>query len=338
MLSKKIIILFSIFITLMSSCNSDVEIDPGNFENEEPISQFIVDFDGETWEADIVTATITNGVINITAFRNDNTEKVIINILSDQIGTYIISPEELVGGLLYEDNNEGGDAFVTNSNVLSGEINLQSINTVNQLLSGQFFFTGSRFIQLLDDEGNPVLDEEDNPILIEQTKDFTNGEFTNIIYTTIIEDPEPDPTGENEFFANLNGIEFVEESLVAVKSTIDGLSVISISAYRDGTNEEISFVISADVNQNNYLITDIIEDPTGDVIGKYINNVTLQTFVAGTGEGTGDVILPLLNITNHDVENKLIEGTFEFTGFETGVSDPIKVQITEGSFSVTYVE
>lgn len=336
MWNKKIIIFFSIFLVLLNSCDTDVEIViPENFEEENPISQFKVDFNGETWNADAVFATIISGTINITALRNDNQEKVIITILSDQIGTYTISPDDFVGGMAYQDDNDGNSAFVSNPGELSGVIDLESIDVDRQLLSGKFFFTGTRFIPQLDDEGNPVLDENDNPILIEESKDFTNGEFINIIYTSEIADP--DPTNDNEFFANFNGIEFVEESLVAIKSTLAGISTISISANRDGINETIGFTMPADIVTGNYLLTDFAVDLTEDTVGTYINNVTSQFYGAGSGEDDDDVTIPILRISNHDVDNKLIEGTFEFTGFEVGSQDPTKVQITEGSFSITYI-
>ncbi|MCF6351138.1 MAG: DUF6252 family protein [Flavobacteriaceae bacterium] len=181
MLNKKITLLFLFIFVLLTGCDNDVEINvPESIDP--PVTSFQVDFDGETWVADSITATITNGITSIRAFRNDDKEIIVINLLSDQVGSYVIDPAVFIGNIIYTNTEDLNGDFSSNRDVISGIIKLTINDEVSKILAGEFFFTGSRLVQELDENEMPVLDENENPIYLEEIKDFTNGNFQNINY------------------------------------------------------------------------------------------------------------------------------------------------------------
>ncbi len=178
MLSKKALILLSLIFVLFTACDGDVEINVPEFI-EPPNGKLQVDFDEETWIAESITATVIEGVINIKASKNNNQEIIILNLLSDQIGSYDLDPAEFRGSITYRNTEDIEDDFSS----ISGTTILDVNDIISKTLAGEFFFTGSRLVQELDENGNPVLDQNDEPIYNEELKEFTNGEFQNINYT-----------------------------------------------------------------------------------------------------------------------------------------------------------
>lgn len=314
-----------------ASCDGDVVINLGNIE--EPVSaQFQVDFDGETWVADSSSAVINNGIITITAFRNNNQESIIITIQSDQVGTYILDENSNIGEITYAESPTA-QLYTSVSPNPVGRIDVTDINTQNQLISGTFFFIGQRNVQQLDSNGNPVLDLNGNPVYDVETKNFTNGIFDNIVYTANIVDPEPDPDTDH-FFVKIDGVEFVETSLSATKTDLStGNSVITIKASRNDSNEVIQLQMPADIFSGNNLLVPIAIDPD-DCTATYSILNTSQTFGP---ESSSSIPLPLLIISLHDTVNKKIKGTFKFTATQTGGGTE-SYDFEDGEFFVTYTE
>jgi hypothetical protein len=324
---KKIVFFLVIIIATLTACDSNVEINVSDIVIDE-VSNFQVDFDGQTWVAETVVTVIDNGITSIIAVRNNGEEVITISLLRVGVGSYTISAAEFVGGIAYVAAT-GEDAFVSDPNSVlgSGRIDITEFNTVAQLMSGQFFFTGKRFIQQFDANGDPILDALGLPVFTEEIKTFTNGIFDNLSYTTEIPGGS---TNDNEFFVKIDGVEFVEEMLTATKVTQAGVSTISISASRNSGTESVALNMPADIVTGNYIIVGngaVI----GDVVGLYDSDLT--TFNAAVASTTP---LPILRITRHDTANKILEGTFEF--FAQPAIGGTQYHLTEGDFKVTYTE
>ena len=192
---------------------------------------------------------------------------------------------------IQESGNSNVWESVTNLVDPQGEITITEIDEANSTISGTFNFTGH----------NPINSS---------TKEFTNGSFINIPLNRL-----PD-IFENEFFAKVDGVEYVETSI----SPINRFGHIFVGGRRN--LEILAIIVDENVTAGTYTLTsDISRYPNGVY---EINTTDLHV----SGSGT-------ITITSHDVSKKRLIGTFEFIAVPilTGVGT---YEITEGSFSVTY--
>ncbi len=345
---QKLTFYISIITLLFTSCDSNVEI---NVPFIEPpvLSNFQVDFDGETWVAETKTATILDGIITITAKANEDKEIVIINILNDQVDTYNIAVGQDVASISYNNTDEEFGLFESDPELL-GRIDLNENDTENQLLSGTFFFNGKGTMQIqqFEDDGvTPLLEEVVNPdtgditfeeVFITETKEFINGIFTHILYSTnTVVDPDPDPpVNNNEFFIKIDGVEFVETSLTAVKTIEDDLELIIITATRG--SDEIILKIPADTFTSNRRLKSTIDNVTQDAAISYTESSSQVFFPAEDPDG---VIGNFVGISIHNTGTNRIETSSDNSIFKfySVLNGGIEVRkFTEGSFSVTYTE
>lgn len=331
-MKKQIIILLSILVGLLIACDDNVEI---NYVAPViPQANFQVDFDGETWVADTVTATIIDGEIHMIATQNATDEVVEIKLLADQEGSYNFTPTTNYGYMNYTPNVTE-TAFANTSGELAGRINMDTIDVNEQLLTGTFFFVGKRSVQQFNPDGSPMIDSVTGEnVYVQETKDFTNGIFENIVYSTVVDSDPTDPNTDT-FFVKMDGVEFIESTLTAEKITIAGVDVINIRATRDGSNEVIEFRIPINITAGNKIIYDYTADPLTDCMGKYQKLSSSETYYsAGMGTGANPDILA---ITSHDpVTNKIVSNNFQFTAVEE--SSGATIEFTEGEFSLTYTE
>ncbi len=340
---QKLTFYISIIILLFTSCDSNVEIN-APFIEPPIVSNFQVDFDGETWVAETKTAEIIDGEITITATKNEGKEIVIINILDDQVGTYNIAVGQNVASISYDNTDEEFGFFESDPEFL-GRIDLNENDTENQLLSGVFFFNGTMSIQQFEADGiTPLLEEVVDPdtgeitfeeVFITETKEFINGIFEHIVYTTnTIVDPDPEPPLiGNNFFIKIDGVEFVETSLTAVKTIEDDLELIIITATRG--SDEIKLKIPADTFTSNRRLKETIDNIAQDAAISYTESSTQVFFPA---EDPNDIINNFVGISEHNTTTNRIEANsiFEFYSVLNGGTDVRR--FTEGSFSITYTE
>jgi PBP1b-binding outer membrane lipoprotein LpoB len=130
-----------------------------------PIS-FKVSFSGKTYTTSLASAVFIDGNIIINAFRGDELESFSMDIMGNTVGDYPTNENEIayrasVTAPLFVSVNPADEVSDT------GKITITSINTVNKRISGTFNFTG------YSNDGS-----------VTSTKEFTNGVFTNIPYTT----------------------------------------------------------------------------------------------------------------------------------------------------------
>jgi len=314
------LLLFTAFT--FTSCDnepidSNVVINPGEDE-ENPgggtgTGQFKVDFDGQTFVANITQAIVNEDYIAITGLKSSTGQMFQITIPEGGVGTYtwddfdatnplgtsfamIYSQGNGTSGFLsvYEDSPEFSEfPEYTDSAVIA----ITEINTQNKTISGTFQFTGIRFA---DATGDRV-----------EIKTFTNGSFTNLSYAA--DTPSP---SNNTFSAKVNGANYVATNVTA----IDMMGSISIIGRR-GNVENISINVPNNIAPGTYSLLFM-----GTYNGMYtIDNSGMGSFMSDTGS---------ITISSHDTTNDKIIGTFNFDAGSLFSDD--EYSITNGSFNVEY--
>ena len=302
---RKITLLLSCFV-LLSAFTCENEPLEGDFQSGNPnnntTASFSVDFDGQTFVADQVSATILEGgVMNITGLRGAQMESVIITLFGTTEGVYelgVTNAQLQSNAAAYSEASGSSGTWValTDGSTPQGQVTITDIDENNMTISGTFSFTA------YDVNGT--------------AKEFTNGVFTNIPYVDTV------PSGpDNSFFAKVDGVEFNEDTINGTLTSIPGLSTIGIVATRNNL-ETISLTFDSDITPGDYDFAGF----GGTPVGQYNLSTTDVNVASGT-----------FTITTHDTTNNRIVGTFEFTTSPVMGSGP-SYTITEGSFDVTYTE
>ena len=120
------------------------------------------------------------------------------------------------------------------------------------------------------------------------------------------------------FFAKVDDVEFEENLLEGVLTSLAGNDILSIVATKNNL-ESIGFFLPADITPGEYTFS-TFSPPSGQYnIGNTVSNVA---------DGT-------ITISSHDTTDKIIEGTFEFSAAPlTGGGQTYT--ITEGAFYIEY--
>ncbi|GAA4882952.1 hypothetical protein GCM10023311_01330 [Flaviramulus aquimarinus] len=306
--SKFIAQVFSIlFLIVVSSCNiepfegdiPEQETQPdGNTNSGNAI--FKVDFDGGTFEADNSVATVINDVINITGIKTGTNEAIVLTLFGNTEGTYqlgVAQNQVEINGAIYNTNITGtGDTWIAVTDFVTsqGEVTVSEIDEVSKTISGTFFFTGHSVSM--------------------SSKEFVSGVFTNVSF-----EEDLVSGSENTFFAKVDGVEFVEDAVNGVATSLPGLSTIGISATKNSL-ETIGLSFDSDIDPGDYEFSSL-----SIPLAQY----SLSLSDSNLGEGAFKII-------SHDKANKRIVGSFQFIAspfLGTGSS----YEITEGSFDVTYL-
>lgn len=277
--------------------DSTIVLNPGEEENpgggEPEVGLFKVDFDGQTFASSSTLAYISGGSIIINAFRS-NGENFSFILDGTSIGTYPANKNLVTYSPAGSEYGFMGN-HPTDEDADTGSVIITSINTTNKTISGTFHFTGY-WSDFDDDSVAP--------------KQFTNGVFTNLPYTST------NPTGDT-FFAKVNGTEFVDSDIFTVETVVGGQEFISIGA-SNVREEEITVSIKSSLTTGSYPITGANSDNVQVIY-------TLATEDFGTRATTGTVTITEKTATR-------IKGTFTAKSTVDGVD----YQITEGAFNVEY--
>lgn len=296
-----LLLLLGIFV--LTSCDGDVEpidstiiLNPGSEENpggETQVGLFKVDFDGQTFSTSSTQAYISGGSIIINAFRS-NGENFGFILDGTTAGTYPANENFITYTPAGSEYGFSAD-HPTDSNFDTGSIVITSVNTTNKTISGTFHFKG--YWSDFDNETVPP-------------KDFANGVFTNLPYTST------NPTSDS-FFAKVNGLEFVDNDIFTAESSSGTQEFISISAM-NAADEEITVSVNSSLAVGTYPLN---ATPNNNVNVVY----TLPTSDFGTRASIG-------NVTISEKTSTRIKGTFTATVTIEGVA----YRITEGAFDVEY--
>ena len=297
---KNIKLLAGIFliVTFFSCTNepidSAINLDDFGGNNNQP-AVFKADFSGTTWTATTYQAVISSNSIQIVGTK-PNGDTFAFMIEGNAVGNYAANSNLLA---FTPAGSEFGYWSVNNSNPAenTGSISITSIDTVNKKISGTFVYKGY------------WSDTTTTSILPVQ---FTNGVFTNIPYTS------GTPVSNDNFYAKVNGTEFVDVSILTNSLTFNNSPSIIISA-KNAVENSIEITVKKDA---------IVGVP-------YFNdtNILNNKFEFRYWEPVPYSLTTLLNgsITITEKTTTRIKGTFYFDAVNStfAVSN-----ITEGTFDV----
>lgn len=279
----------------MSACsgdNSEITTLLNDLGNCELSSYFQVDFDGSTFFADAAEATIDQGQITIQGLRGANGEMVELAVNAASQGTYplgVTTNTNIVNIGQYSPDTTNLSAWqsIGTTNQPQGEITITDIDYFNSRISGTFGFTAYNSAN--------------------ETKEFTNGIFQNILLTKA-----------NSFFAKVDGEEFVDVQIVPGINNFGWIGLLAI----DQQNEGIFIAVRYNATPGTYSLS---EDSS---FTSFDYSPSFQDF--HYGDGTVTILI-------HNPESNFLMGTFtctalpEFNGVGT-------YEITEGRFCVTYLD
>ena len=285
-----------------TSCTDDLEpVDPAitipNPTNPDPTNPtpgiFKASIDGAAYQTSTTIVYISNGSITLTAIRPQG-DSFAFMLIGTTTGTYQANlNNNLVGYnavgfpdtfLAYNFDNPGEN---------TGAVVVTEIDHVNHTISGTVQFKGYSE----DASGNPI------------SKQITNGEFTDLPYTT--QDPQND-----SFFAKLNGAEFVDVDILG--GTVEA-----------SPTENYIFVTADNLAGDSITI----QMRSTLVVGSYLSNSSNDVQVHYTpmnDDFGGSAVTGTVTITEKTASR--IKGTF---------SAPVVIgsttyNFTEGSFDVEY--
>lgn len=300
-----------LFIALLffQSCETEpLEGEFGTGEMPASSGNFQVDFNGSTFQTNQVGASVLDNLISIGAVSGDET--FTLAIVGSSVGTYQLGTVDLnnpgvpsIAGYIgtqdpaESENQTWASINPTNPMVSAGSVVITNIDYQNNTISGTFSFSGY------------------NANMEPNTIEFTNGSFTNVSFQAGL--PNDNPDG-NEFYAEIDGVEFVEDAInvdtssgtsIGIMATTNSLENILVALPADVSTGTYNFGIPPDFT-NPYIQYSEFNDPT---------NTPLL-------EGT-------IQVTTHDVATGHIVGTFSCVG-ELG--DGSTMTISNGSFDVYY--
>jgi hypothetical protein len=154
-----------------------------------------------------------------------------------------------------------------------------------------------------------------------QGRNFTEGSFTNLSYTTTL----PPANATDTFRVKIAGTSWTPPTILAVKSpAIPPLpSTITITGSDPTASKFVSLIFPADITPGNYTLSFL----GGTYIGQYSpdsNPLNSQAAVSGT-----------LQIISHNTTTRRIRGNFNFLAEEL-LNPQAFTLLTEGYFAITY--
>lgn len=306
----KKILNFSLFILLImgvSSCSDD----DAATNPQAPQGQLVAEVDGTPFSSNStntgafyyqnmlsLSGTNTLGTILLTVpeITAAGTFDLSLGSTNDSFGTYVVTGED---GYLSEAENGG-----------SGQLIITKFDLENNLISGTFEFTAIR---------HNVVDPQNSFI---ETVVISNGSFTDV--EMIIDDIPGN--ANNSLSAMVDGVNYIPSSVHAQVVTMSGQSNIMVTSNNTTTNQNVSLTIPSDVTVGTHSFTSM---PGSGINGNYspdIGNSNIY-FVSISGS---------ITITNYDVANGTMEGTFFFTAGDFMQQDPATFEITNGVFDIEF--
>lgn len=291
------------------------------------IGQLKAQIDGNEFIATIANGVLTpNNILIIRGVIDDTGQTIELRISDAGIGSFDL--KTTVGN----DNNAlyFGPGATTNPYTSgagldgSGQLSLTELNTQDLVVSGSFEFVGKR-VQL-NANGEPVLDENGDPNV--QNVLVSLGAFNQIPYVLGDDDNDGDNGGNNdpvdEFTALIDGVEFIEDSIVSTVTTIGTTEMLKIVA-QTGTNSLIRIDLPLFTGAGTFPM-ESLSDGT-KLIALYNANIGGENLTSNPGS---------ITITEFDTEEGILIATFEFTGSDPLGVDPNIVAVTSGEMTIYF--
>jgi hypothetical protein len=293
-----------------------------NEENDADVGQFKAKVAGQEYIASSASATLTTDNEMVITGIKPGGENITLSIKDAAVGSFNLSTGA---------NNENGGAYFDGSiNVLpyvsaaalggSGLLNITEIDADAQTVTGTFSFMGVRI--KFDGDGNPILDGNGDPVL--EDIEITNGAFNAIAY--VIDDTGGGGGGNpnNEFFAKVDGVDFIADSIFVTEPMVGDVHMINILA-RSNTGELMRIDVPRSLGVGTFEMVNISD-----------GTKLIALYNAGNGaenltSNPGSII-----ISEFDLELGILTATFSFTGTDPLGQIPDTVEVTEGSFTVYF--
>lgn len=223
--------LLAFFVSLnFISCDTE-PVDPvflDNIEEQNPdvgSGSFEVTIDGELFTGVQIQAVIQDGIIAIAAV-NASGEAVQLVTTNDNTG---VSPDALMT-YMPDPTSDFGYVNFDEENASTGTLNITTINTVNQTISGTFEFTGNW----------SDFDEENiEPAVL------TNGVFTNIPYTESVTNP-----GDEYFNITVGG---TETEFNIISSAVSG-QFLTLAANQVSPVKSVQIMLGSTLTAGTYTV------------------------------------------------------------------------------------
>lgn len=265
----------------------------------DPNNEFFAKVDGVDFVADtiFVSEPVVGDIHMIKVEAKSNTGELMRIDVPRSLGVGTFDMVNISDGTkLIALYNAGNGAENLTSN--PGSITITEFDLELGVLTATFSFTGTDPLNQIND-------------IVE----VTEGSFT--VYFEGI------PGANNAFTANVDGASYTPDEIVISTSIVNQYPRVTITTTKGDQRIELTFPLTVTVGTFD-MGTEIIDGD--EVVGYYTPEVgTSITYVSSPGS---------LDITNYDIANGLIEGTFNFTGIDASGQDSTIYQITGGTFLI----
>ncbi len=325
---KKVYLLKRIFLLLLIfqflSCENEPLTGEFIIEEENPPGegQFKAQIAGQEFIAASATAVMTTENELVITGSKPGGEDIVLAVSNAAIGSFNLSTGA---------NNDNAGAYFDGSiNMLpylsaqslggSGQLQITALDTDAKTVSGTFSFVGFRI--KVDANGDPVLDGDGNPVL--ESKEISRGAFNLIPY--ILDDTGGGGGGtpENEFFAKVDGVDFIADTISVTEPVIGNVHMIKIEA-RTAERQQIRIDIPRTLGVGTF---DMVRISDGTQL--------IALYNAGDGSENLTSDPGTITITEFDLEAGVLRATFNFTGTDPLNQLPETVEITEGSLTAYF--
>ena len=325
-------VLVSLITLLFSACDNEPLV--GEFlQPDDPAvaeeGQFKCQIDGVEFIATLTEAVLTtDNLLVISGIIDTTGETVSLTAEEAAVGTFnLIAGDGTENVAKYFNTGTTADPYTSSGNLGgSGQLIITDLNMDDLTISGTFSFIGKR-VQL-DANGDPVLDGNGDEIIEEVT--VSPGAFNTIAF--IIDDTGGGGGGGggggndpvSEFFALVDGVEFVDTMITTTVPTVGGIEMVNIVAQTD-TGAWMRIDLPLLLGEGTFMM-EALSDGT-QVIAVYNDNTGGENLTSNPGT---------ITINQFNTEEGIIEATFNFTGSDPLLQDPTIVEVTEGSFTVYF--
>jgi len=265
-----------------------------------PVAKMVAKINDTSWSAVSTDAIFSNGQINLTGLSSDG-QKIVLNVYSSTEGDYLLRLGATSSGKYYPDSVTTLAYSSNIENTTGGIINIATLDTVNEVMSGFFNFISAR------------------SATSKVYKTVTQGVFNNISYTnTNVTFP---------FSVKKNGKLWVPATKVA---SVSG-STLTIRASNLSTDTTVILTMPANIMASG---TPIILAATGSYTASVQEKTYSLTLDTSSVIAKKYKILPRLTILSND--GTYIKGTFSFVADYQKPKAQIVTTFNGGSFYLKY--
>ncbi len=280
--------------------------------------EFVANIEGQAFFADSIRATLSlSRQLEISGRMASTNERITIIVDDADSGIFSLNTTDTNPNVaIYSNTPDNMFPYTSSVNFGGGgSMTITEFDLENLQVSGTFNFEANRIAR--DEDGIPILDANGLPTL--QTIIITSGSYKDI---PLILENQGDP--EDEFFAKVDGVDFIPTNLFLTQTTVGNEPMFRITATKDN-NELIRIDLPKFLGDGTFDF-ESISDGT-KLIGFYNDGVGGQNLTSNPGT---------ITLTQFNIETGILTGTFEFTGTDPLMTDNNTVEVTEGNFSFRF--